>query len=120
MDILLNADGDLYLSPKGDIALGNSVSQKIRIRLLWFEGEWRWNTDEGIPYLTELLIKNPDTDYFESRIREKIFEVEEVTEVKDVTVVYDREKRTAAIRYTAVTDYEIIRDEVKIKCQIME
>ena len=47
MDILLNSSGDLYISETGDIALGNSVSQKIRIRLLWFEGEWRWDTGEG-------------------------------------------------------------------------
>lgn len=120
MDILLDADGDLHLSTNGDISFGNSVLQKIRICLLWFEGEWRWNTDVGIPYLTELFIKNPDTDYFESCIREKIFEVEEVTEVKNVAVIYDRKKRTAVIQYTAVTDYEIIRDEVKIKCQITE
>lgn len=118
MDILLDADGDLHLSPKGDIALGNSVSQKIRIKLLWFEGEWRWNTDTGIPYLTDLLIKNPDTDYFESCIRERIFEVEEVTEVKEAAVVFDRKKRNAVIRYIAATDYEVIRDEVKIECQI--
>lgn len=120
MDILLDSNGDLYVSPQGDIAIKNSVAQKIRIKLLWFEGEWKWNVEEGMPYRNNLLIKNPDTDFFESLVRTKIFEVEEVTEVKDVSVVFDKNTRYATIRYIAITDYETIKEEVIIKCQITE
>ena len=69
MDILLDANGDLDISKRGDISLGDSVAQKIRIRLLWFEGEWRWDTDEGLPYFDGLLVKNPDVDEFEGLIK---------------------------------------------------
>lgn len=114
MDILLDSSGDMFVSEKGDIAIENSVAQKIRIKLLWFEGEWRWNEEEGLPYLDSLLIKNPDTDYFEGVVRGKIFEVDEVTEVRNVAVTFDKQSRSATIRYTAVTDYETIKEEVKI------
>lgn len=120
MDILLDNNGDLLITKSGDIILENSVAQKIRIRLLWFEGEWRWNIDEGMPYMTSLLVKNPDTDYFESIVREKIFEVDEIVDVKDVRIVYDTKTRNAVIHYVALTDYETIKEEVKIKCRIME
>lgn len=116
MDILLDRAGDMYISQDGDIRLGDCVAQKIRIRLLWFENEWRWDTDEGLPYMTHLFIKNPETDYFESIVREKIFEVDEVVDVKDVKVTFDRRTREAAIRFTAITDEETIKEEVKIKC----
>lgn len=112
MDILLDANGDLDISGHRDISLVDSVAQKIRIRLLWFEGEWRWDTDEGLPYFEGLFVKNPDVDEFESLIREKIFDVDEVTEVREVFVGYDRQRRTATVRYTALTDYETIREEV--------
>ena len=114
MDMLLDSAGDLCISQKGDIVLGNSVAQKIRIRILWFEGEWRWNEEEGLPYMSELLVKNPDTDTFESLIREKIFEVEEVTEIKEVLISYDRKTRESIIRYTALTDFETIKEEVRL------
>ncbi len=120
MDIMLDGSGDLLVTKTGDIALENSVAQKIRIRLLWFEGEWRWNKDEGLPYMENLLVKNPDTDYFESIIREKIFEVDEVVDVKDVEIAYDSKTRDAAIRYVALTDYETIKEEVRIRCRITE
>lgn len=120
MDIMLDSNGDLLVTKSGDILLENSVAQKIRIRLLWFEGEWRWNTDEGMPYMTSLLVKNPDTDYFESVVREKIFEVEEVVDVKDVRIAYDTRTREAVIHYVALTDFETIKEEVKIRCRSTE
>ena len=112
MDILLTKDNDIYVSPEGDIAFTDSVAQKIRIRLLWFLGEWRWNTDEGLPYFDDILIKNPDTDYIESLVRKKIFEVTEVTEVNDVSVTIDKASRRAAIKFKCATDYETIQEEV--------
>ena len=120
MDFLLDSKGDLYISPDGDIELRNSVAQKIRIKLLWFAGEWKWNKEEGMPYRENLLVKNPDTDYFEGLIRQKIFEVDEITEVKNVVVTYDARTRSAVIKYTALTDYETIKEEVNIAWQITE
>ncbi|MBQ9347323.1 MAG: hypothetical protein IJT94_08310 [Oscillibacter sp.] len=114
MDILLDRTGDLYISPKGDIALGDSVAQKIRIKLLMFEGEWRWNREEGLPYNDYLLAKNPDTDYLEAAVRARIFEVTEVTDVRDVRVTLDPKTRTGTIRFVALTDQETIREEVSI------
>lgn len=118
MDILLDRDGDLRISPDGDILLRNSVSQKIKIRLKWLEGEWRWDKAEGLPYMERLLIKNPDISQFEAAVREKIFEVDEVTEVREVSVVFDRRTRQALIRFTAATDLETIKEEVGIQCRI--
>jgi len=120
MDILLNQDGDLYLSPQGDILLENSILQKIKIKLKWLEGEWRWKKEEGLPYLESLLVKNPDTDSFESLIREKIFEVDEVTDVKNVSIIFDSQTRQAIICFTALTDQEMIKEEVRTLCQVME
>lgn len=120
MDILLDKAGDLLLSKTGDIVLNDSVAQKIRIRLLWFEGEWKWDRNEGMPYFDQLFVKNPDLDYFESVVRSRIFEVEEVTDVKNVEVSFDRKARNAVIRFVAQTDQETIKDEVVIKCRITE
>ena len=120
MDILLDKDGDLLLSKTGDLVLEDSVAQKIRIRLLWFEGEWRWNREEGMPYFDRLLIKNPDLDSFESVVRGRIFEVEEVTDVKNVEISFDRKTRNAVIRFVAQTDQETIKDEVVIRCRSTE
>ena len=118
MDILLTKEGDLYLTDTGDISLVESIAQKIKIRLRWWLGEWRWDEDEGMPYRNELFIKNPDIDGFEMAVREKIFEIDEVTEVKDVSILYDRYTRIARITYIALTETETIKEEVKIDGRI--
>lgn len=118
--MLLNSGGDLRISSQGDMVLGESVAQKINIKLKWFEGEWRWNREEGLPYLNHLFVKSPDTDFFEALVRGKIFEVEEVTEVKEVSIIYDSKSRKGIIHYVALTDRETIREEVKLLCQNTE
>ena len=118
MDILLDSSGDLFLSERGDIRLEDSVRQKIRIRVLWFFGEWRWDEEMGLPYYENLLVKNPDLEHFEDALREAVFDVDEVVEVADVEVSYDSRSREAVIAYTAVTDLETIKEEMRI-CRSM-
>lgn len=118
MDILLDKNGDLRVSPQGDIALGDSVAQKISIRLKWFEGEWRWNPEEGLPYQERLFRKNPETDLMEAAVRAKIFEVPEVTAVREVRIIADSRTRNAVIRFTALTDTETVRGEVALNAGI--
>lgn len=54
-DLLLDKDGDLYLTPNGDVSLTDSVRQAILIRLRWFLGEWKFNTSFGLPYFSQIL-----------------------------------------------------------------
>jgi hypothetical protein len=117
MDIMLDKNGDLLISEQGDIVLGDSVAQKITSRLKMFEGEWRWNQDEGLPYFEYLFQKKPDTDSMEAAIRSKIFEVTEVTDVQDVSITVDPRSRSGTIRFVALTDQETIKEEVKIQWQ---
>ena len=114
MDILLDKSGDLYVSQRGDIVPGDSVAQKIAIRLKWFEGEWRWNREEGLPYTERLFRKNPDTDLMEAAVRAKIFEVPEVTAVREVKIDVDRKKRTAVVRFVALADTDTVKGEVQL------
>ena len=114
-DILLDEDGDLIIGERGDIILANSVRQKIRIRILWFAGEWQWDKDIGLPWRENILgQKKPDIDDFESKLRESIFDVNEVVNVGDVEVTVNSGSRSAVINYVAYTDLETIREEVKI------
>ena len=119
MDLLLDSDGDLYIGKNGDVRIEQSVAQEIKIRLKWFEGEWKWNRDRGIPYLTGIFGRKPNINYIEQVIREKIFEVTVVTNVRNVSVIFDKNRRTVRIDFTAETDTETIREEVDIVCQIM-
>lgn len=114
LDILLDSGGDLKVSETGDISLTESVRQAIRIRLLWFLGEWRLGPLLGLDYWGTVLVKNPNLVKIRQAIRNEIMSVEEVIAVNDLQLAYDQKARTLAVNFEAVTNEETFRDEVKI------
>ncbi len=98
-DILLDESGDLKLTPTGDIQFTDSVSQAIAIRLRWFLNEWKLGPDLGIPYYEEAFVKNPSLILLEDRMRDAIYDVEEVEEVEDLTLKLDALLRKLSVAY---------------------
>ncbi len=112
-DILLDGNGDLQITD-GDIALTDSVRQAVRVRLLWFFGEWRFAPQYGIPYFEDILIKNPDIEKIKQIVRSEALTVDEVIDVKNITVTVDKQTRSALIIIDIVTAEETYREEVLI------
>ena len=81
IDLKLDATGDLELSAAGDISATDSIVQAVRIRLLWFFGEWRLMPSLGFPYFENLLVKNPNESKLRHLIRETVMSVDGVTDV---------------------------------------
>ena len=69
IDIKLNNDGDLDISPTGDFQLDDNPLQDARIAILWIEGEWRFNPDVGLPWFEEFLVKNGNPEIVIQQIR---------------------------------------------------
>ena len=114
LDILLTPDGDLSITETGDIQLTDSVRQAIRIRLLWFFGEWRFAPQFGVPYWEEVLVKNPNISRIRRIIREQIMSVEQVRDVRNLRVDVSAQTRAALISFEAITNEETFRQEVDI------
>lgn len=73
MDLLLTNAGDLDLSTN-DLQLVDgieAVRQHLQIRFRFFLGEWFLDRDEGVPYIRDVLKKNPN----ESQVRAMLAEV---------------------------------------------
>lgn len=113
-DLLLTDDEDLYLSDGADVEFTDSVIQAIKIRLKWFLGEWKMNTDYGMPYYDEVFIKNPSTALLESRIRKEILTVDEVLTVDSVSVSINKATRKATVTFTVTIEEGSESGEVTI------
>lgn len=115
IDLKLNNSGDLEISDAGDIASTDSITQAVRIRLLWFLNEWRLGPSLGFPYYEEVFVKNPNEAKISHHIRETVMSVEGVIEVKKIEFYFDRYTREAVIAVTFATDEDTFREEVKTK-----
>lgn len=77
MDLLLDSAGDLDLSTN-DLQLVDGVDavrQELQIRYRFFLGEWFLDPDEGVPYIRDVLKKNPN----EAQVRALLTEVARTT-----------------------------------------
>nr|DAT37183.1 MAG TPA: baseplate wedge protein [Caudoviricetes sp.] len=113
-DLLLDKDGDLYLTQNGDVSLTDSVRQAILIRLRWFLGEWIFNTSFGMPYYSQILIKNPNTAVIEQLFRQQILSVAEVIKIESLSVQINRRLRICTVHFKALTTQGAIEEEVSI------
>ena len=119
IDLKLNATGDLDISAAGDISSTDSIIQAVRIRLLWFFGEWRLMPSLGFPYFENLLVKNPNESKLRHLIQETVMSVDGVKDVTDISFDIDKKNRSASVAISFTTDEDRFREEIRIPWQNM-
>ena len=113
LDLQLDKDGDLNIVDN-DVKVTDSVAQAINIRLRWFFEEWKFGPQYGMDYFGRVFVKNPNELKVVNMLTNIIRSVDEVIQVKDVSLTVDNFRRTGIIKYTAVTDEETLREEVDL------
>ncbi len=118
-DFLSTDDGEWDVSGGQfhSVAGAEAVPQGIRIRLGMFLGECYLNEDEGVDYIDQILIKNPDQIVVRSLLSEAIADTPDVTNVQGAQLqLADDGSREASIQYVADTVYaeEPITAEVTV------
>lgn len=81
------------------------VAQQIKIRFLFFLGEWFLNVSLGVPYYRDILVKAPNRAVVEGLLREVIITTPNVVAVQDLTFDYDNVTRKLDVRFRADTDF---------------
>lgn len=105
-DIKLGTDGDLDLSGS-ELTLvedAEAIAQEIRIGLKLFQGEWFLDQRVGMPYIQQILVKNPNLDVLQNLFVQAIESVPGVATVDDCALTLDNETRTLLVTFTATTD----------------
>jgi len=92
----------------------DKVAQQIKITLLAFLGEWFLDVTFGMPYLEEILVKNPHMPSVETIIRAHINNVPHVILIESFAMQFSAAARTLSVDFVAHTDYGPIKDSVKL------
>jgi hypothetical protein len=92
----------------------DKVAQQIKITLLAFLGEWFLDITFGVPYLEEILIKNPRMSTVESIIRSHILDVPHVLMIETLALDWDRQTRKLSVTFIADTDYGPINQSYQL------
>jgi len=121
---LSRADHDMWFTVAADgppkkyaitpINGADKVAQQIKITLLAFLGEWFLDVTFGVPYLEDILVKNPRMNTIEVILRAHINAVPHVIRLENFFMAFDAARRTLEVNFVAQTDYGPITDSFKL------
>ena len=111
----LDSDGDMALSSAGLPFFIGSVDeaiQRLRVRFLFFLGEWYRDQLLGVPYFEHVLIKSPNLTLVRSLWRQLILDTPGITSLVRLTESFDRTTRELRPVFSAIfEDGTVITDE---------
>lgn len=103
------------LDPAHDMTFGQGLAnyardaeataQAVRTRLLLLLGEWFLDTDAGVPYLQEIMVKPANLPLAEAILKRTIIETEGVAELRSFGMALDPETRRLTIQATVANVY---------------
>ena len=91
------------------------VAQQIKINLLSFLGEWFLDTGYGVPYLQDIMIKNPKMSSVESILRSHINSIPDVKRIDSLILEWDRKARTLGVTFSVDTELGPIKESYKLE-----
>ena len=107
MDLLLN-DSTWDLSTDAtDLQLvddTDAIRQHLAQRLKTFMGEWFLDLRIGVPYLQQVMVKNPDPIVLDSVFKAEIIATPGIVELTEFTLQMDARLRQLLLSFTAATD----------------
>lgn len=98
---------DLYVD-NDDLQLVNDidqVEQNLKVRLMFFRNEWFLDTTAGMPYYTDILVKNPNIPNIESIIKAIITDTPDVEEILEFNSEFNNSLRTYTVDFKVRTVY---------------
>ena len=110
----LDSNGDMALSSAGlpfFIGSVDAAIQRLRVRFLFFLGEWYRDQRLGVPYYEHVLIKNPNLTLVRSLWRQLLLDTPGIIRLDRLTESFDRSARTLRPVFSAVfEDGTVITD----------
>ncbi len=106
---LIIRNGNLVFIDKAD-----TVRQRVKNRLMFFQGEWFLDRDDGTPWFQQVFVTPVNLPRISSVIKQRILDTEGVKDITAFSVVdFDTDVRTLSISFEAETIYgdTIIFDE---------
>jgi hypothetical protein len=107
-DLALDTFGEVDFSQKGPYFIhgADAVAQHLRIRLRFYLGEWFLDTRVGIPFYTQIFVKNPNLAAINTVFRRAIVSTPGVEILERLDLALDSATRQLTLEFTAKLDGE--------------
>ncbi len=93
-------DNDLQIVSDAD-----QLEQNLKIRLQFFLAEWFLNINNGLPFYSDILVKNPNIPNIDSIVKAQIIDTNGVEEILEYISSFDNTTREYSINFTVRTEF---------------
>jgi hypothetical protein len=109
-DLALNTFGELDLSQDElyFVTGADAVAQHLKIRLRFIEGEWFLDTRIGIPYISQIWVKNPNLAAIQAVFRRAIVSTPGVESLERMDAAFDSAARELRLDFSARLEGESV------------
>lgn len=107
MPIDLNENHDIHMM-NGNLVLNSdrgTVGQDIKTRLLFFKGEWRFDIDDGTPWLQVIFKKPFNLALAQSATKARILGTKGVDKLNSFLMDYTASTRKLRVTFNVTTVY---------------
>lgn len=105
---------DFYLDPRihdivledGDIKAVDGkeeIVQRVKVTLLAWAGEWLFDTAFGLPYREEIIVRDPNLEAIDARLRDIISNIEGIITILELFLSLDPISRILTVTSTLDT-----------------
>jgi hypothetical protein len=85
------------------------LAQRLKMKLLFFKGEWFLDEDYGMPYFQEIFVKGTSKETIDDRFRIAIAQERGVDRLLEYSSVFDSSTRVFSVTATVkTTEGEVI------------
>lgn len=104
--IKLDINGDIDITDgKFSLTTGvDAIAQRLKQRLGLFLGEWFLDKSRGLPYIQQILVKNPNPTVIDSIFKNEILSEVAVKELTSFELDLDEPTRLLTVNFSAKTD----------------
>tara|TARA_R110000803_G_scaffold13482_1_gene37856 strand:- start:7344 stop:7709 length:366 start_codon:yes stop_codon:yes gene_type:complete len=94
---------DLIVTNKDLVVIGDTtdaITQRLKVSLLFFKGEWFLNTEFGVPYYQSILRKGITKTKVDGIFKKKILGVDGVISILGFTSTYSAASREYTVTFS--------------------
>ncbi len=98
---LLVRSGDMVLTSDADPTGTDPVLQNVLQRLNFYFSEWFLDNTQGVPWIQQILVKNPDQSKVDAILRNTIQGTPGITQLNSYSFSFNKGGRSATISFQA-------------------
>ena len=115
-DLKLNSDHDIPIE-EGDLVIikdAPEVTQSVKIRYLFIQGEWYFNYTKGVPWEDKMFTVATSYEQKRKILKDSLQNTENVNQIFVFSYGIEPTNRLAVVNYSADTTFGLVNEEVVI------